>query len=320
MNSPAPNRSTPAVWSLRTADPDEFAERIRPVACTLSILTEGKKGFCGDLTAVRLARTSIFTVGFSRTRVVDDNQRSFLSLTIPVSGSARIRSGQHVHEFSPGSAAIIRHDDILDYRVTERPCKSLVVNFDQVFVEAFLGGHERLQFPAKGSTASISDRSASGRTLLQLAHFVWRGAGHGAFIDPSSLASREMEKTLLAAFFDATSQAPARDHCQSAQLRRAIDYLMDHLADPVSLVDVASYAGVSERSLRREFQRNYGMTVRQFLIRRRLEASHHALQSKEGSGTTVTEVATRFGFSHLGRFASAYRSTFGCSPSDSLKS
>jgi AraC-like DNA-binding protein len=38
-----------------------------------------------------------------------------------------------------------------------------------------------------------------------------------------------------------------------------------------------------------------------------------------GDGTTVTEVALRFGFAHTGRFAAAYRRRYGQAPSATLR-
>ena len=57
----------------------------------------------------------------------------------------------------------------------------------------------------------------------------------------------------------------------------------------------------------------------QYLKHCRLEAARRELSSAERDQTTVTEVALRYGFYHLGRFSGLYRETFGELPSETLK-
>ena len=90
------------------------------------------------------------------------------------------------------------------------------------------------------------------------------------------------------------------------------------LGQPVSLAEVADAAGVSVRSLNRAFVSHRGVSPMRFLRLRRLDAANRALLEAEPDGLTVTEVALRCGFSHLGRFACAYRECFGESPSETL--
>jgi AraC-like DNA-binding protein len=52
----------------------------------------------------------------------------------------------------------------------------------------------------------------------------------------------------------------------------------------------------------------------------RLEKVREDLARAEPGTDSVTEVATRWGFLHLGRFAAAYRSAFGEHPSQTLRS
>ena len=60
------------------------------------------------------------------------------------------------------------------------------------------------------------------------------------------------------------------------------------------------------------------MGPKQYLLLRRMTLAHRALQSANPAETTVTEVATRFGFWHFGRFAGEYRALFGEAPSVTL--
>ena len=48
----------------------------------------------------------------------------------------------------------------------------------------------------------------------------------------------------------------------------------------------------------------------------RLSEVSRTLSTPDGAASTITEVASRFGFHELGRFAAAYRAAFGEHPSE----
>jgi transcriptional regulator GlxA family with amidase domain len=56
-----------------------------------------------------------------------------------------------------------------------------------------------------------------------------------------------------------------------------------------------------------------------FLKQRRLEAANRALLAAGPGETHVTDVALRYGFSQMGRFAVEYRRTFREPPSQTLR-
>jgi transcriptional regulator GlxA family with amidase domain len=79
-------------------------------------------------------------------------------------------------------------------------------------------------------------------------------------------------------------------------------------------------AGVSQRTLARAFHKIRGVTPSRYLQMLRLSQVRQVLLSKDHLTTeTVTQVAMRFGFRELGRFAVDYRAVFGESPSETLR-
>lgn len=56
-----------------------------------------------------------------------------------------------------------------------------------------------------------------------------------------------------------------------------------------------------------------------FLKERRLEQAQRALLGADSESTTVTEIATRLGFYHLGQFSKDYRQAFQELPSETLR-
>jgi AraC-like DNA-binding protein len=91
-----------------------------------------------------------------------------------------------------------------------------------------------------------------------------------------------------------------------------------HLADPITLGRLCAVAGVGDRYLESAFRAHRGQTPMQFVMARRLAWVRRRLL-ESGSGDSVTQLAYDAGFVHLGRFAARYRSTYGESPSATLR-
>ena len=61
------------------------------------------------------------------------------------------------------------------------------------------------------------------------------------------------------------------------------------------------------------------MGPKRYLLLRRMNLARQALRQAAPDTTSVTDIATRFGFWQLGRFAVEYQTLFGESPSATLR-
>ena len=102
-------------------------------------------------------------------------------------------------------------------------------------------------------------------------------------------------------------------------IRRVVDAVHDEPERPFTVADLAAIAGMSVRSLQEGFRRHVGYTPMAYLQQERLLRAHESLRRADPLRVTVAAVAHRWGFAHLGRFASAYRGRFGEAPSDTLR-
>ena len=75
---------------------------------------------------------------------------------------------------------------------------------------------------------------------------------------------------------------------------------------------------VSERTLRDALNEVHGVSPQRYLLLRRIYEAHRALREGDRAGS-VTDVALRFSFWELGRFAGHYRAAFGEPPSATLR-
>jgi len=101
--------------------------------------------------------------------------------------------------------------------------------------------------------------------------------------------------------------------------RRAIDFMMSRLGEPLSILRMARGSGLSSRTLHRVIRREHGVAPMALLRRARLARVRMDLQAPR-PGTTVTTAAMRWGFSHLGRFSGLYAAHFGELPSATRRS
>ena len=102
-----------------------------------------------------------------------------------------------------------------------------------------------------------------------------------------------------------------------AVVDRAETYIRAHFDEPIPISRLCRITGVSERGLRNAFYGVHGMGPKRWILAQRLMHTQIALRASR-TATTVTAVATDFGFYQLGRFAAIYKKTFGEAPSQTL--
>jgi AraC-like DNA-binding protein len=101
-------------------------------------------------------------------------------------------------------------------------------------------------------------------------------------------------------------------------MRRFRRVVEENPEKPLYIPEICNAIRVSSRTLRVCCQEHLGMGPKRYLLLRRMHLARRALRNAAPDATTVTDIATRFGFWQLGRFAVEYQSVFGESPSFTL--
>ncbi|MEU4425549.1 AraC family transcriptional regulator [Actinoplanes sp. NPDC024001] len=104
-----------------------------------------------------------------------------------------------------------------------------------------------------------------------------------------------------------------------APVRRAIDAIQADPQHPFTVAELARAAGVSVRTLQTAFRSHLGCSPMAYLRQVRLDRAHQELRASDPRHTTVTQIAYRWGFVHLSRFADAYRARYGTTPRETLR-
>jgi len=99
----------------------------------------------------------------------------------------------------------------------------------------------------------------------------------------------------------------------AAALGRAIAFMRANLAQPITLHDVASEAGLSTRHLSRLFRQGHGAGVNAYLMELRLSAARRMLGDRPDD--PLKRIARACGFRHASYFTRCYRRRYGRAPS-----
>jgi AraC-like DNA-binding protein len=153
-------------------------------------------------------------------------------------------------------------------------------------------------------------------------------AGHLAKTAPDILAkpevARAMEQALVEAMVFCLAGGQSDDvrnvrRHRGTVMQRLEEALETNTEGPLYMAELCAAVGVSYWTLRDCCLEYLGMSPKRYLWLRRVHLARRALRSADAESTTVTEIATNYGFWELGRFSVAYRSLFGESPSTTLR-
>jgi AraC-like DNA-binding protein len=118
--------------------------------------------------------------------------------------------------------------------------------------------------------------------------------------------------------FELTNHTEGASDRDGTIIRRAIAEMRAHLTEPLTVPEIAEAAGVSVRGLQMAFLRQLDVAPLLHLRQLRLEAARSALVEEATVGTTIADIARRFGYANSGRFSTHYRNEFGEAPSATL--
>jgi AraC-like DNA-binding protein len=136
-------------------------------------------------------------------------------------------------------------------------------------------------------------------------------------------AARGIEQALIEAMVDCLA-APEGNGATLAQAQHAIvmrrfrRVVEENPEQPLYIPEICKSIGVSSRTLQACCHEHLGMGPKHYLLLRRMHLARRALRQTAPDMASVTEIATRYGFWQLGRFAVEYQSLFGEAPSITL--
>ncbi|WP_353151978.1 AraC family transcriptional regulator [Pollutimonas bauzanensis] len=270
---------------------------------------------CGNLSLLKLR------YGYGADISVDpDCLDGYYLLVLPTQGQAVFNFDGHSIEVSPQGAVLISPDRRFHFRASH-DYEQVLLRLDRsAIADAWCRLTAQEHAPDICFDAIIPLNTTGWQALLPMLQWVVRCAGlgqGGGIAQAALLAQTEVLVATTLLLHQPHSMAahlwPAPPPSAPQAIRRAQAYMLEHLDERVPVAMVASHCGLSVRRLQALFQDECGQSPLQWLRMQRLRAIRQALLQAGGAGK-VSEIAIRFGVTHLGEFSQAYRQAFGETP------
>nr|WP_300129220.1 AraC family transcriptional regulator [uncultured Butyricicoccus sp.] len=113
----------------------------------------------------------------------------------------------------------------------------------------------------------------------------------------------------------ATSEDIRKDVTENEKINEVVSYINDHLADDLTLDRLADACYISKSHLAHQFKTYTGLTLYQFIIKKRVTVARNLIRE----GEPVMEACTKCGFNDYSNFLKAFKREFGRSPKEFLK-
>lgn len=267
----------------------------------------------------RLHRTSLTLIDYGGEVAIDAGRmtRCYL-LQVPVEGSYTLRSLGRTIEVKTRCAHII-HPGMPLEMAWSRDCRVLVFRFEETAIAARRAQGCRAM-PESLAGEPICLDAERNRSLSHIIDYVTREATAGKLFDHTPQAAADAENLLVAglmAAFDWRATDSRRDATPD-YVRRAEEYVLEHLADSLTVDRIARAASAPARTLFDGFKRTHGTGPLAWMRAQRLDRARADLLAARHGELRVTDVAMRWGFLHIGRFCIAYRNRFGETPTATL--
>lgn len=305
---------------------DAFRDSLNGVFYPAKVVPTGHDRFLEGslLTAASLTHLTVGFVQFGTETQLDPGALGAYHVNVAVSGAVESWCGKQQVVARPGTAAVFTPREHTVLPRWGADAGQLCIKIERRALESEL--EAMLGHPVDSTVrfdVAFDLTSPAGRSWSSVVHMLLGELETEHSLARESLAHREqLERMIISSLL----LAHRHDHVEelfadtpparTRTVKRVVDALDEAPEQPWSLPEMAKLAEVSARRLQQGFAEQMGMSPTVYLKAVRLEKVRHDLM--EGTGS-VSDVAHRWGFSHLGRFAEAYRHRFSEAPSETLR-
>lgn len=283
--------------------------------------------FAVSMYGVRLHDVSLFYLDIrGGATVVIAHSGPYFAVHLPMNSRATGTSAGQTFEMNPISALVTNPVDPVTLTL---PADSpqLIIRIEEAAMEGCLTRmlgraptHPLLFTPQLDLASEAANRWHSATQLVQT-EIYYEGSLTNRGLGIASLEDFLMSSLLLLQPSSCHDEVAAEPGVPGRRtVRRALDYIEIHLGDTLTMTDIAAHTGSSVRSIQQGFHEELHLSPMAYVRERRLERVRDQLvDAQRADGTTVADIAERWGFHQLGSFAGTYRKRWGESPSQTLR-
>lgn len=279
------------------------------------------------LNAVNVRSVTASCFRFSGGTRLSSGPTGFFAVQIPYYGRCRVSSARE-DVLVDDTTAMIASPERPVVADLQPGCTPITLRIERDAVEQALStslGRQQLDRPLEFAERIDLNRGSM-RTWSEVVDLMLADLERGGMITQHPLAGANMESLLINGLLQAQPHnytspllTPARTIGAQAA-RRVRDFIEACPERPMTIQSLAREAGVSVRSLQESFRQEFRTSPIRHLREVRLDRVRDDLvAARDVPGERVTPVAARWGFTHMSRFAAAYRAKFGESPSATLR-
>ena len=194
----------------------------------------------------------------------------------------------------------------------EEPVKYLVVLFSYSSMKAYFPDFDRYTFDVDKSDQTRPKI----RELLKAIVFEAENESELSKLKIST-AMNQILIILFSRCKTAKPFSPAEQEDEGDRvIRRALEFIRENYAEPISLDDIASFVGLTPTYFSRYFSNATGNTFKGYLNLVRLE---NTLLDIQQFSENETKASLTNGFPSVKSFISTFKSVYGCAPSEYVK-
>ncbi|MEJ2890498.1 AraC family transcriptional regulator [Actinomycetospora aeridis] len=311
---------------VHTDDLDELVSEVTDLMSTHTVAPADAGGFIAEVFGFHLPGLSLLEMDYGMAvRVTAEPLPGYVAVSMPLAGSLTASHQGRRFEAVAGRSAVMGTPAsrlVMDW---EEALRLLVIRVDLEALQSFAARlvtaqleKPDLQFDPVMDAPETTAVLGQARLMQQ----VLADGGTGA-VNPlvtAQLREQVMSTLLLGQPNNWTSALRHRpETAPRTTISEAADLMQTHADEPLTIEGVARAVDLSVRALHAGFRRELDRSPKQYLQQVRLERARADLVAAEaGSGVRVIDIAHRWGFSHPGRFATAYRHHYGEAPAITL--